>query len=230
MRFRGITPVSPLSSPRSTWSAARARTLRSSLALLVPAALALGCGEDSPTGVDSHATPGPEPVGTAGTTNGQGTPEGSGVLTDATFPAVVCGIPVTVSIFEAGVEFEPASPDGSETPGHPPSEESGVIKITYTANGNAVQQMGAGRVTRTAGPVREDGTFEGVQTVVGLQQLSRVGGETLMKETGKLIIRLVVLDAPGFPILSAEFEVVGGTFSPPGIPAVFCSILTEELT
>lgn len=214
MRYRA-TVANSLASRRLRDSSARAATFRGPLALLVSASLALACGEGSPTGVDTSAE--------------AATPVRTGVLTDATFPAVVCGIPVTVSVFEAGVEFAPASADGQETAGGPPSRESGVLKTTYSANGKVVQQMGAGLVTRTAGPVREDGTFEGVQTVVGLQQLSRVRGPALFKETGKLIIHLVVLDAPGFPVLSATFEVVGGTFSPPGLPAMFCSILIEEL-
>lgn len=198
------------------------RTFSTIIALLGGAPV-LGCGGDSPTAIETTEASGPVRATT-------GAPLTAGVFR-VTFDTRLCGIDVTVSIFDAGADFAP------DLPGGPPSKEAGVLKMTLTAaNGKTVQFSGTGVVTRTSGPVSEDGTFVAVLFSAGLVGFSTPGGPPLTRDAGRIIIELLVREEEdgSFTVLSLEVLELSGpnvrVLSLEPVPgSFFCEVVTEVL-
>ncbi len=186
--------------------------------------MVFGCtGTESPTGIAQ-----PEPPAFAANA---GMPLQAGVFR-ATFDAPLCGIDVTVSLFDAGTAFDPVAPGG------PPSKETGILKMTLVAaNGQSVQFTGTGVITRAVGPLSDEGTFLAVSFSAGIVKFSTPPGSPLSHDAGRIIFELLVRpeQGGGFTVLSAEIVEVSGPhlrlLSLEPVPgSFFCEVVTDALT
>lgn len=196
--------------------------------------LAAGCADGNPLAPDASAATldvAPPQLPTADVT---GPPSQTGV-TRGSGPGVVCGIPVQVTVFNAGAAWDPL-------PGGPPARQArtNVLTLTNPDNGKSVSVQTAGRVTREILEVFE--TFEdGSPKVFRLREefdgsLSRIQtseGELLTIGAGRLILEFTVNLLPGgFFLTDVEFVFEAGTTeqAPPLNSPPFCEIVVDALT
>jgi hypothetical protein len=197
-------------------------------AVLLTTILAFGCADSIPTGPEED--PGVEAFGPAAAAKGG--PARTGILTRATFPNDnVCGIPVTTEVFEAGTEWE-------LLPGGVLSKETGILRVTWTAdNGQSVQLHAAGQASRevTAWIDEEAGLFTGTETVKGLARaIKSPQGPASYRDVGKIVFGfplIQLLDGGGFAVLEPPviLEVSGPHPEAEG-NATFCEAVTEALS
>lgn len=197
--------------------------------------LAAGCADDNPVAPDASApalnvaAPGVSSASAAGPPSQTGVTRGSG-------PDVVCGIPVQVTVFNAGAAWAPF-------PGGPPARQAGtnVITLTNPENGKSVSVQSAGRVTREILEVFEmfeDGSpkvFRARQENAGaLSRIQTSEGELLTIGAGRLILEYTVnlLPGGGFFLTDVEFVIEAGTTeqAPPLFSPPFCDIVVPALS
>ncbi len=183
-------------------------------ALALTAALAVGCADAGPTGLEDPAA-------------SRGAPDATGV-SEASGESVVCGLDVEFTVFNAGAAWD--------APFGPPERaaRTNVFTLTNPANGKSVSVRTAGQVTREVVAFHQDGSFTVREEIEGaLSKIQTSEGELLTIGSGRLILQFRVIPGPdGFVLADLQVIFEAGTTeqAPPLFTPEWCEIVVGALT
>lgn len=195
-------------------------------ALVLTLAVVAACGDAGPTAVDGLRPDEPAQAQRPGQLTAGQIPE-TGVLRGEIPNSFVCGIEVTTTVFDAGVDW-PA-------PFGPPVREAGMNILTWTNedNGQWIASRLAGQVTREIIEFFPDGSFKVHEVFSHGVQLRTATGAPLALSAGRLILEFVVVPLPGggFELTNVEFLFVAGLRDDGNLlnSPEFCAIVEDAL-